>query len=344
MSIFTNWLTSPVLRRPLELELPVEPLAPSTPADEAAEGDVPFVDYGMELPDNYGVDIVRAMVQDPFHLMVYWEVRPDSLKSVEGLFPNGAAGNFHTSMRLTELSEGYEAYVHVPASGKYWFQVYPGHRYRVDLGARSDQFGFVPISRSNVVETPRGTVSVEIDEDPEFHVDTPQFVKLLKVTGFATDKVLTDLARTEAARELGEPLLLGGAQPPAYLVEAFSKLPDSVRHVAAHIAQGEDLDRDLLDSLPPDLRAILERLRSEQEVLTAAFMHLLPQLLRQVLDHGLVTEPQHPVHMPQRFMPGSSDQVQRPHVDWSWMPSMDHTLTRRTPELEPDPLDESESE
>src|SRR5215203_1420462 len=120
MSIFTNWLTSPVIRRPLELELPAEPLAPSTPADEAAEESAPFVDLGMELPDAYGVDIVRALVQDPFHLLVYWEIRPESLTAVEGLFPNGPSGNFHPSMRLTELSEGYEAYVHVPLSGKYW--------------------------------------------------------------------------------------------------------------------------------------------------------------------------------------------------------------------------------
>jgi hypothetical protein len=340
MSIFTSWVTSPSGRRPVELELPAAPAAPSaTPASEQAE---PFVDLGLDLPEAYGVDIVRALVQDPFHLMVYWEIRPESLAALEDLFPWGAASEFRPTMRMTDLVEGTEAYVSVPLSGKYWFGALPGHQYRVDVGALSPHHGFVPVMRSNVVETPRGTVSPTVDDDPRFRVETPRFVKLLEVTGFASDRVLTDLARVEAARATGDAARLSTpSEPPAFLVDAFSKLPDPVRSAAAHVATGGTLSRGMVDDLPEELRAILAAFgeMEQREILTAAFMHLLPQLLRHVLDGGMVDEPTHPFHLPPRYLVGASEQLQRPHVDWSWMPSMTKSLTRRTPRLEADSLD-----
>src|SRR5262245_31261731 len=161
MSSFFSWLTSPVARKPAELELPIRAESPGAePVD--IEAGVPFVDRGMQLPEEYGVDVVRALVQDPFHLMVYWELRPDSLRTLEGLFPDGSSADFRPTMRLTDLTEGSEAYVHVPLLGKYWFVASPTHQYRVDVGALSAQYGFVPVVRSNVVETPRGTVATAV--------------------------------------------------------------------------------------------------------------------------------------------------------------------------------------
>lgn len=339
MSIFSQWVTSPGGRAPVELELP-KPAPP--PGEQAAEGaDGTYVDRGMPIPEAYGVDVVRALVQDPFHLMVYWELRPESLRALEGLFPDGATAGFHPAMRLTEIDEGVEAYVSVPLAGKYWFEVTPDHRYRVDIGARSPEHGFVPIARSGVVVTPRGTVATTVAEDPRYRVETGRFVRLLRVTGFATDRVLTDVARADAAQP-GEPVPayeLGA--PPPYLVEAFHRLPEPVRAAAASVARGEQLDGDLLERLPDRIRRILELLRErdEQELLTAAFMHLLPQMLRQILDGSFVDESAHPLHLPPRFLLGGSEVLQRPRVDWSWMPSMAESTGRRTVALEPDALD-----
>jgi hypothetical protein len=342
MSSYFSWRTSPVKRKPAELEPPVPPAAPSAAPDEPpAEG---YVDRGMTLPDAYGVDVARALVQDPFHLMVYWELRAESVRALEGLFPDGAA-DFRPTMRLTDLTEGTEAYVNVPLSGKYWFETMPSHQYRADVGAYSPRHGFVPVVRSNVVETPRGTVAAVVDDDPKYRVSTPRFARLLEATGFATDRVLTDLARAEAGIA-PEPARLGAAPapapPPPFLVEAFGKLPEPVRAAAVEVARGRSITWSMLDALPPQLRAILESFRGsdDEEILTAAFMHLLPQLLRHVLDGGFVEEQAHPLHLPPRFAIGGSDVLQRPHVDWSWMPSMTESLTRRrAPRLEPDALD-----
>jgi hypothetical protein len=342
MPSFFDWVTSPSPRKPAELELPAPASAPSeVPAGELSAE--PFVDRGMEIPGSYGVDIVRALVQDPFHLMVYWELRAESLRALELLFPNGDAADFRPTMRLTELADGSEAYVHVPLTGKYWFGASPNRQYRVDAGALSPIHGFVPIVRSNVVETPRGTVAATVDDDPRYRVETPRFVRLLEVTGFATDRVLTDVARAEAARAAGEPARLSTpVAPPSFLVDAFSKLPEPVRLAAVAVAEGSRLTGGMIDDLPEELRAILASFRGadEEEILTAAFMHLLPQLLRHVLDGGLVDDTAHPMHLPPRFAIGGSDVLQRPHVDWSWMPSMTESLTRRrAPQLEPDALD-----
>lgn len=342
MSIFTSWITSPGGRKPIELELPEAPATPGATALETDDG--VFVDAGMDIPESYGIDIVRALVQDPFHLMVYWEIRPESYSAIEGLFPRDAASSFRPFMRLTDLDAGDEAYVAIPLSGKYWFAVNPSSSFRIDVGALSQTFGFVPVVRSNVVHTPAGTVSTEVDDDPKFRVDTPRFVKLLSVTGFATDRVLTDVAKAEAALAAGLPMPEFVSQPSPSLIDAFSRLPEAVRTAAAHVAEGEALTRSEIDLLPASLRLMLERLLAsgefDSELLTAAFMHLLPQLLRNSLDGGILDDPAHPFHLPPRFVTlGSSEQLQRPRVDWSWMPSMAESLSRRPPVIAPDALD-----
>jgi hypothetical protein len=338
MSIFSGWPTSPGGRLPLELELPAEPAAPSA---EPAELEAPPADYGRPIPESYGRDVVRALVQDPFHLMVYWELRAESVRALSGLFPDAAPDAFHPSMRLTDTEAGYEAYVAIPLAGKYWFGTMPGRTYRVDVGARSADFGFVPVMRSNAVTTPRGTVAAELDPDPEYQVETPRFVRLLAVSGFANDRVLAEVARADAARG-GE----GGPQPPTeappYLVDAFHKLPEPVRDAASTVAQGGSITDDILMNLPAWLREALLALRrdGEDEIVTAAFMHLLPQLLRQALEGGFVAGGTHPFHLPPRFAIGSSEAARRPAVDWSWMPSMTKTPPTRV-EISPDPLDPS---
>ena len=339
MSIFSHWGTSPgVWRQPVALDLPTTPVSPG---EQSVEGDsVPYVDRGMQIPETYGVDVVRALVQDPFHMMVYWELRPESLGALRELFPNGAATAFAPTMRLTDIDTGSEAYITVPASGKYWFDVVPDRRYRVDVGARSPEHGFVPIARSNVVTTPRGTVAATVDDDPRYRIETPRFVRLLQVTGFASDRVLVDIVRAEAG-VVPEAPALGATPPPSYLVEAFGKLPEGVRTAAVSVARGETLTDDQLEELPEELRQVLDMLRvkGELEVLTAAFMHLLPQMLRRILEAGHFVEGAHPLHLPPRFAIGSSEAVQRPQVDWSWMPSMAEARTIAAPEIAPDALD-----
>jgi hypothetical protein len=325
----------------LELELPTRPEAPS--AEPEAEAGT-YIDLGMPIPDSYDVDVVRALVQDPFHLMVYWELRPESLRALAALFPDVSVASFHASMRLTDMDEGYEAYVVIPLAGKYWFLTMPDKGYRVDIGARSEEYGFVPIIRSNVVRTPRGTISPELDHDPAFVADTPRFVKLLGVTGFATDRVLAEVALADAHIEPETRSESPASPPPPYLADAFAKLPQTVRDAAARVALGDRLTPELLALLPDELRELLLRLLrdGDYELLTAAFMHLLPQLLRRALEGEFVEDAQHPLHLPPRFAMGSSEELaRRPRVDWSWMPSMAHTLSRRTPALEPDPLDPS---
>lgn len=337
MPFFSSWITSPGFHRPVELQLPAEPSAPSAePELEPAT----YVDRGMELPETYDVDTVRVLVQDPFHLMVYWELRAESFRSLNLVFPYSGLDNFRPTLRLSDLDEGGEAYVSVPLAGKYWFAVTPGRRYRVDLGALSGDRGFVPIIRSNVAETMRGTISPSVDEDPKYRIDTHRFVKLLHVTGFATDKVLTDVAIADAAAYGEVPRFLT-VQPPAHLVEAFHRLPETVRSAAVTVARGENLTRDMIASLPENIRAMLAEFlgSDDEELLAAVFMHLLPQLLRQVIDGKLIDEPAHPVHFAPRYAVGSSEEAQRKKLDWSWLPSMTESISRHAPLLEPDVLD-----
>src|SRR5579871_5481499 len=70
---------------------------------ETAEGP----DFGAPIPDTYDIDLLRVLVQDPFHLYIYWELRQATIDSLTKVFPKDEAPEFQTVLRLIELEEGY---------------------------------------------------------------------------------------------------------------------------------------------------------------------------------------------------------------------------------------------
>ena len=120
-----------------------------------------FIDEGLPLPQSYGVDIIRALLQNPHSIYVYWEISQQSLDHLMASLRPDERSEFRVTLRLIEHKEGREVFFDVARQGNYWMSVYPEREYVFELGLRRAAREFIPLVRSNRVHTPRGTVAPE---------------------------------------------------------------------------------------------------------------------------------------------------------------------------------------
>jgi hypothetical protein len=258
-----------------------------------------FIDQGLPIPDEYDIDTIRALVQDPFHVWVYWELRERTFTRLKNIFPAGVAATFYPVMKITELRLGHSAFIGIERRGSYWLSVFPDRTYRIEVGLRSQERGYIRLLEANEVQTPRGTVSMEVAPEPEFEIANHDFAQLLRVSGFAS---------------------FTGMLGPERLLR---QLPEEVAGTIATAAQGQELTDEQIAGLPPRIRTLILQMRTRggEELTSLALLHLLPEYLRESLhqEHATVIDPLHPQHPIPRFMVGASEGMQKPGP---WMPSM----------------------
>jgi hypothetical protein len=259
-----------------------------------------FIDKGLDIPETYDIDTIRAMVQDPFHIWVYWNVRPEVFDNLKAIFPTTIAATFFPVLKLTELTYGDVTFIKIVESGDYWLSVFPDRKYRVEVGLYSDERGYIRILEADEVVTPRGTISRNVDPEPEYRIVGKEFVESLQASGFAS---------------------FAGVIGPD---RAMENLPEDVSEVISVVSAGEELNNDQIDNLPPKIRALLKEMQLEGEELTwLSLLHLLPEYLRETIGQFDETfdDALHPHHLSPRFMVGSSKS--RPYPKRKpWMPSM----------------------
>src|SRR5262249_53158701 len=156
----------------------------------AAPAEDPSAGEGPAMPETYGLDMVRAMLQDPFRIFIYWEVREKSLEALTRYFPPEDVEHFRVVLRLIEIEGKNEAFFEVGRRGRYWMMVFPGREYEFEIGVRSPVHGYIALVRSNRVRTPRGTVSSETAEEGDYRLSPPDFIEILETSGFAADQAL----------------------------------------------------------------------------------------------------------------------------------------------------------
>ena len=126
-----------------------------------------------QLPDHYGRTELVLMVVHPFLLFAYWEVTPESgRQAYETMGPemDGA----RAILRMYDISlihfDGTNAHhvfdidIGLEARGWYIPMWTADKSYCADLGFLARTGRFHPISRSNVIHTPRTTPSARTDE------------------------------------------------------------------------------------------------------------------------------------------------------------------------------------
>ncbi len=127
------------------------------------------------LPKSYGVDRLVLLARDPNWLYAYWEITatrqeefissygPSSWAStqpvlrvydVTGIQFNGYNANSYTDIRVNDFADNW----HIEVGA-------PDRSFCVDLGRMFPDGRFVTLLRSNVVTTPRASLSDRLDEE-----------------------------------------------------------------------------------------------------------------------------------------------------------------------------------
>jgi hypothetical protein len=119
-----------------------------------------------ELPEDYGITRIAAMVRDPHWIFTYWEITPESYQELRQSFGKQWP---ECKMILRVYSAGgdtekYSDITIVEGARNWYIRVSPEGQYRVAIGAINKEGNFREIATSNTVETPRAWISDEIDE------------------------------------------------------------------------------------------------------------------------------------------------------------------------------------
>ncbi|MFY9557339.1 MAG: DUF4912 domain-containing protein [Blastocatellia bacterium] len=170
------------------------------PAHAVPDAEQRFVDTGLPLPEIYDLDIIRAMVQDPFRIFVYWDIREQSLETLKKYFSTEDAATFQTTLKLMDVDSGAETLFEVKSKSSYWLMVLPGRTYELDIGVRSPQHGYISLMRSNRVRTPSGTISHSTTDETEYRNSAPEFHRVLAASGFADHAINLTRAPATAAK------------------------------------------------------------------------------------------------------------------------------------------------
>jgi hypothetical protein len=273
---------------------------------DAPPADEPFIDVGLPVPETYNVDIIRALLQDPFRVFIYWDVRQESLNGLTRFFSAEEAARFRVTLKLIEVEGGSEAFFEVALRGSYWMMVFPDREYEFEIGVRSPQHGYIALIKSNRVRTPRGTVSPEPAAEPEYQMSAPQFLDVIEASGFSAVQAL----------DIKVSALPGARADADFMSEVLLKLPESLRGALTAAGAGEPLTGEMIDALPEWLRSELNTLLfgSDGRLASAALVHYLPELLREALEdeRELIGDRVHPLHVTPRFFVGASETVTRP--------------------------------
>jgi len=272
-------------------------LAPPAPPAE------PYIDEGSPIPDSYDVDIIRAMLQDPFRIFIYWEVREESLRALTRYFAPEEAAQFRVVLKLYEIEGRNEAYFDVDRRGRYWMMVFPDRDYEFEIGVRSPDHGYIMLVRSNRVHAPRGTIAPEPAPEPQYRLEPEEFTQIIEDSGFAADQAL-DMTLAAAAGTLPDQQSLDSL---------WDHLPESVQAAVPVAARGDELTYEMIMQLPEPLRSELLKLLegSGGQIASIGLMHYLPELLREVIDDESewLGDRFHPVHIAPKFFLGASEEI-----------------------------------
>lgn len=175
------------------------PEAPEVEAEVAAE---PIVDTGLPIPAHYDFDMMRAIVQDPFRLFVYWQLKDSPFDRLRKMFPAAEADGFHTVLKLIDETNNIAVFFNAAYAREYWFSVFPDRDYRVELGVRSPKYGYIKLVTSQTVHTPRGGPSDQAAPEERYTIAADEYLEVLRDSHLVPERAFTVdglLPRADAA-------------------------------------------------------------------------------------------------------------------------------------------------
>jgi hypothetical protein len=270
----------PIVERNPFAPVVVEDIPPTelTPMEVPAE---PIIDTGLPIPAHYEIDFMRALVQDPFHLFVHWQLKDNPYDRLNRIFPPESVASFQTVLRLIDETNRISVLFDAAFAREYWFSVFPDRTYRVELGVRSPHFGYIKLLSSQPVLMPRGAPSNESADEPEYKMAADDYLQILRDSHLIPERALdpetwlsvtTDTPEAQAA--------LDEALPPTFR---------RILRIVADIQSGRDYDRlweqlsqEELSAIVREFLATMSRL-GDGELGYMLLLRYLPELLRRVM-------------------------------------------------------------
>ena len=319
-----------------------EPILHDPPeAPEAGEAAQP--DFGLPIPSSYAVDFIRALVQDPFHLFVHWQLKDDPFARLGKMFPPTAGGqeDFHTVLKLIDETNAIAVFFNAAYANEHWFQVFPDRTYRVELGVKSSRHGFIKLLASQAVRMPRGAPSDQSAEEAEYRIGADEYLSVLRQSHLVPERAFTPqglLPQHEADARAWQTLpasfqqllttmadIQGGRDYERWWEQLSSvELADWVRDFLRTLQQmgGDEMGYLLLLSYLPELlrRAVLAELGEDAE--SAQLEIDKPIALYMAEKLGVGASEQRPTPPPVT-LPGAPGSVT--NTQWAqgpWLPSM----------------------
>lgn len=268
--------------------------ARETTEEIAAE---PIVDTGLPIPSHYDFDMMRAMVQDPFRLFVYWQLKDSPFDRLRRIFPATEAGSFHTVLKLIDETTNIAVFFNAAYTNEYWFSVFPDRSYRVELGVRSSQLGYIKLLSSQTARTPRGGPSDQAAPEEQYKIEADDYLSVLRESHMIPERAFTI-----------ENLLPGAGAVPAEARNAvWDSLPPSFRRTVLAIGDiqaGRDYERwwerlgqEELSALVREFLTIIAQMggkTGDGELGYMLLLRYLPELLRRAILSELQSDQSQP--------------------------------------------------
>jgi hypothetical protein len=276
---------------PLVERNPFEPLlVKDDPPTESGDPDVdavPVADFGLPIPDQYDFDLMRALVQDPFRIYVYWNLRNNPWERVRRIFPEQEADNFKLALRLIDETNNIAVFFEVPYTREYWFSVFPDRTYRVELGLRSPHFGYIKLLSSQAVTTPRGGPSDQVAPDEEYSISADDYLRVLRESHLIPERAWQPAGlfrQPDSAVDGGWQNDSGGlvwdSLPPTF--QRIMKVIGDIQAGRGYDRWWEQLEQEELADLVREFLTIIRGL-GDGELGYMLLMRYLPELLRRAL-------------------------------------------------------------
>jgi hypothetical protein len=270
---------------PLVERNPFEPVvvADEVPAELGAEGlpAEPIADTGLPIPARYELDFMHALVQDPFHLFVHWQLKDNPYERLRRIFPAAEVNGFHTVLKLIDETNRIAVFFEAAFAREYWFEVFPDRTYRVELGLRSSRYGYIKLLSSQAEHTPRGTVSDQVAPEPEYQIAAADYLQILRESHFVPERAFQPAGLLPLPAESEkERAAFWETLPPA-----FRRLLEVITDIQAgrdYERLWERLNQEELAALVREFITTLSRLGGG-ELGYMLLLRYLPELLRRTL-------------------------------------------------------------
>lgn len=156
---------------------------PATHAQTASSANQTASVLDDALPLVLNRDCIQLLLQSPGKLFLYWSFATDPRATLRQAFGELAA-HYRLTVRLVKVESGEEFLLDAPRERMQWFEVYPRHVYRADVGFHAAGRPFLRLLSSTEVRTPPDSASHLSDTDQEFQVKPGEFVRLLGGAGY----------------------------------------------------------------------------------------------------------------------------------------------------------------